>query len=142
MVRRELIGRKLADVHRRLDNVRRLRPEEADALERDEDLLDLVSFNLMLAVQACVDAASHIIADEGWPQPTTLRGAFDTLAREDVVSRETAAAMGRAAAFRNVVAHGYVEVVPALVYEAATDGLDELSRFAREVAAWIRDHAD
>jgi uncharacterized protein YutE (UPF0331/DUF86 family) len=35
--------------------------------------VDLVSFNLVLAVQSCSDIASHIIADEGWPAAQTSR---------------------------------------------------------------------
>jgi hypothetical protein len=38
--------------------------------------------------------------------------------------------------FRNVVAHGYVTIDPAIVYRAASEGVGDLERFAREIAVW------
>lgn len=54
-----------------------------------------------------------------------------------VIAASTADALGRAASFRNVVAHGYGRVAADLLYSAATDGVGDHERFAREVAGWI-----
>jgi uncharacterized protein YutE (UPF0331/DUF86 family) len=43
--------------------------QPTDELASDRDALDLVAFNLMLAVQAACDPASHLIADEGGRLP-------------------------------------------------------------------------
>jgi len=67
MVDADVIAAKLGELADRVGRVRQHRPADADALAADRDALDLVSFNLMLAVQACTDIASHLIADEGWP---------------------------------------------------------------------------
>lgn len=91
----------------------------------------------MLAVQSCADIASHIIADEGWPAAGNLAGGFNRLRDEGVISSETAAALCRAAGLRSVVAHGYSSINPAMVHEAAVNGVADLEAFAREVAAWV-----
>jgi len=101
------------------------------------DALDIVAFNLMLAVQTCADLASHIVADEEWPAARTLGEGFAQLAAQGVLSRSTADALARAAGPRNVVAHGYAGVDVALVHAAATRGLDDLDGFAREVTVWV-----
>jgi uncharacterized protein YutE (UPF0331/DUF86 family) len=116
--------------------VRRHCPAAAGELARDRDRLDLVSFNLMLAVQLCLDVASHLIADEGWPAAPDLAGSFARLREHAVVSEPVAEALARAAGLRNVVAHVYGRIDTDLVHLAATKGLRDLERFAAEVAAW------
>lgn len=137
MVERHLLAAKLTELEDRLARVRSHCPSTVDELRSNRDALDLVSFNLMLAVQSCSDIASHLIADDGWPAATSLAGAFNRIRDERVISAATAAALCRAVGLRNVVAHGYAGINPAMVHAAATQGLGDLEAFAREVAQWI-----
>jgi uncharacterized protein YutE (UPF0331/DUF86 family) len=133
----DLTAAKLAELGDRVARVRARCPATVDELRADRDALDLVSFNLMLAVQSCSDIASHLIADEGWRAATNLAGAFNRIRDEGVISATTAATLCRAVGLRNVVAHGYAGINPAMVHAAATLGLGDLEAFAREVAQWI-----
>lgn len=90
-------------------------------------------------MQACLDVASHLIADEGWQPATDLAGAFRRLGEEGVLRRDTAEALARASGLRNVVAHAYGSADAGLVFSGATDGLADLERFAAEVAGWIEE---
>ncbi len=136
MVNRDLLSAKLADLADRVGRVRSRCPPTAAELLANRDALDLVAFNLMLAVQICADIASHVIADEAWPPASTLAGGFHRLHEKGALSAATAAALGRAVGLRNVVAHGYAAVDPAMVHLAATQGLGDLEAFAREIASW------
>jgi uncharacterized protein YutE (UPF0331/DUF86 family) len=136
MVDRGLLSVKLAELADRIARASRRCPATVDELRADRDALDLVSFNLMLAVQACSDIASHIIADEGWPAAQSLAASFNRLRDEGVISSTTAAALSRAVGLRNVVAHGYGGINPAMVHAAATAGVRDLETFAQEVARW------
>jgi uncharacterized protein YutE (UPF0331/DUF86 family) len=138
MVDTELVAAKLSELARRVKRVRVHRPGSADELGTSPDAFDLVSFNLMLAVQACLDVASHLIADERWAPARDLGGSFERLAEHGVIRKETAAALRRASGLRNVVAHVYGKADPELVFAAATEGLEDLDRFASEVAAWTK----
>jgi uncharacterized protein YutE (UPF0331/DUF86 family) len=137
MTDRDVVAAKLAELEDRLGRVRVHRRGSAAELAADRDGSDLVAFNLMLAVQTCLDVASHVIADEGWPPAGTLAESFHRLAQHGVITAATDDALGRAASFRNVVAHGYGRVVADLLFAAATDGVHDLERFAHEVAGWI-----
>ena len=137
MVDRDLIAAKLVELCERAVRARSKCPASADELSTDSDALDLVSFNLMLAVQSCADIASHLIADEGWTPAATLAAGFHRLRDQGVISASTAEALCRATGLRNVVAHGYSGVNPAMIHEAASKGTDDLEQFAREVASWI-----
>lgn len=137
MTDRDVVTAKLAELEDRLGRVRANVRGSAAALASDRDASDLVAFNLMLAVQTCLDVASHVIADERWAPAATLAESFHLLAERGVITAETDTALGRAASFRNVVAHGYGRVVSDILFAAATDGVRDLERFAREVAAWM-----
>lgn len=137
MVNRNVIAAKLADLELRCRRVRLHSRSSAAVFAADSDALDLVAFNLMLAVQICADIASHIIADAGWPGARTLAEAFERLHEHGLLSSGTKTALARAAGLRNVIAHGYANVDVNLVHAAATQGIVDLDAFAREVATWL-----
>ena len=137
MVQLEIMQRKLAELDARVARVRAHRRPSAAELASDRDALDLVAFNLMLAVQAACDLATHLIADEGWTAPATAAESFLRLAEHQVIPAKTAAALRRAVGFRNVVAHGYAGIDVAAAHAASTAGVDDLDGFAREVATWL-----
>lgn len=141
MVQQEIVLRKLSELDQRVARVRAHRRATADDLAADRDALDLVAFNLMLAVQAATDLATHLIADEGWASPPTVGESFDRLAEHQVITHKTAAAMRRAVSFRNVVAHGYAGIDVTATHAASTVGLDDLDGFGREVATWLEHRA-
>ena len=65
------------------------------------------------------------------------RESFHRLAEHGVINDSPDEALGRAASFRNVVAHGYGRVVADLLFAAATDGVRDLERCAHGIAAWM-----
>ena len=138
MVDASVIAAKLGELDERIGRVRLHRPAAAEALRDDLDARDLVSFNLMLAVQSCLDVASHLIADEGWKPAASLAESFRRLAEHGVVSSQVADRLGKAAGLRHVVAHGYAGAEVDKIFAGATSGLTDLERFASEVAAWLR----
>jgi uncharacterized protein YutE (UPF0331/DUF86 family) len=136
-VNKNLIAAKLAELAERVSRVRRHCPARASELAADDDVLDLVSFNLMLAVQICSDIASHVISDEGWPVARSLAEGFQRLQQHGVIQAATAGALSKAIGLRNVVAHGYASIDVGMVHAAGTTGLDDLDAFAREVSTWV-----
>jgi uncharacterized protein YutE (UPF0331/DUF86 family) len=138
MVDADLVAAKLRELAERIARVRARVPSQTSTLAADRDTLELIAFNLMLALQSCLDIASHLIADEGWPPAVTLGEAFERLGERGVLDRTTAAALRRATGLRNVVAHGYSAAAPELLHQAATAGLADLERFSQQVSAWVR----
>lgn len=137
MVKADVVAAKLTELADRVERVRSSCPGTAEELAASRDALDLVSFNLMLAVQICADIASHIIADEGWPAARGLAESFTRLQTKAILSESTASALAKAVGLRNVVAHGYASIDPAMVFAAARSGLADLEGFATEVASWV-----
>lgn len=137
MVDANVFSEKLKQLSQRIAKVRSHCPADPEDLAPQSDALDLVSFNLLVAVQTCLDLATHLIAEESWPPAATAREAFERLEEHGVLSQETARALRRAIGLRNVVAHGYAGVDPAQIHGAASSGLPDLERFASELSAWV-----
>jgi uncharacterized protein YutE (UPF0331/DUF86 family) len=137
MVDVNILSEKLKQLSERITKVQAHCPEDPEDLADDSDMLDLVSFNLLVAVQTCLDLATHLISDEGWAPAATAREAFERLEEQDVISKETTRSLRKAVGLRNIVVHGYSGVDPAQIHTAATTGLSDLERFAKELSAWV-----
>lgn len=137
MVDANVIAEKLKLLSRRVEKVRTHCPADPKDLAPDSDALDIVSFNLLLAVQTTVDLASHLIADQSWAPAATAREVFERLEEKGVISSATARALREAVGLRNIVAHVYDAVDPVLIHAAASTGLSDLERFAAELSAWL-----
>jgi uncharacterized protein YutE (UPF0331/DUF86 family) len=137
LVDRNVVASKLTALAERIARVRLRTPDDQAAFVVNLDALELVSFNLMLAVQCCIDIAAHVIADQDWIPTGTLGEAFGRLRDHGAITVATCDALKRAVGLRNVVAHAYGAVDPALVHRAATAGLADLDTFAREISTWL-----
>ena len=141
MVDVDLVAAKLTELSSRVQRVREHVPREIEEMKSNQDTLDLVAFNLMLAVQSCLDIASHIIADEEWAVANTLGDSFERLQQHGVLSQAIAQQLRQAVGLRNVVAHGYAGIDLEACFQAATKGLADLDAFAREVGTWLASRA-
>ena len=86
---------------------------------------------MQLAIQACLDAASHVVSDDRLGEPSTNQELFRLLARAGRLTQELARSLSAAAGFRNVLLHGYAEVDSRVTRDLLDHHLDELLEFAR-----------
>lgn len=85
------------------------------AVPREELLLDQVrlghlKYAFVTMLEACIDAAHHVCASEGYGPVDTNAEAMLLLGRHEVLGREQAQAMAQAVRFRNLLVHGYADV--------------------------------
>jgi len=131
VVDRDLVLKKLAFVETCVAELRRLAKPEAIAGDIREQRF--VVHTLQLAVQAALDAASHIVSDERLGEPESNRQLFELLERAGWLSSPLAATMRNMAGFRNVVVHGYETVDLGIVRDVVENRLGDLLRFSDEV---------
>ena len=127
----ELLAKKLAFVETCVADLRRLaRPE---ALRDDIREERFVAYTLQIAIQAALDAASHIVSSERLGEPATNRALFDLLERDGWISPETRTVMHEVAGFRNIVVHGYQEIDARVLEDILAHRLDDLIAFCAAV---------
>ena len=63
---------------------------------------------MQVAIEVCLDLASHIISYEGFREPLDNKDCFQVLQENDLISAELVDRLKRMAQFRNVVVHDYI----------------------------------
>lgn len=111
------------------------------AMDREELLADRVrlgdlKYTFQTAIEACIDAAQHVVADRGLGVPASNADVFRSLAVAGLVDHELAATLAGAVGFRDVLVHGYAEVDDALVVDNLARR-DSLRRFVAEMATLL-----
>lgn len=130
MVDREVFNRRLAKLEELLRSLRALAGEERARFLTDRALQAQAERWLHLAAECAIDLAHHLIADRGWSTPATYKEAFAVLQREGVLSEQLSDQMSNWAALRNVLAHLYLEIDHAIIFDVLTGDLDQLSEYA------------
>ncbi len=129
----EKVRKKLALIDSFVRELRVLaRPEE---IERDVREQRFVLHTLQLAIQAALDVASHIVADDQLGEPRQYRDLFLTLVEAGWLPRELAEPLTQMAGFRNIVVHGYEEVDLATVRRILDRRLGDLNAFTAGIRA-------
>lgn len=95
-----------------------------------------LKYTFQTAIEACIDAAHHVIAAEGLQVAPSNADAFRTLAAAGLLDRELADSMAGAVGFRNVLVHGYADVRDDLVV-ANLERLDDLRGVVRAMTALL-----
>jgi len=104
----DLLEKKLAFIETCVSELQRL--AIADKIDTDLKERRFIEHTLQLAIQACLDAASHVVSDDRLGEPNTNQELFRLLARAGRLSQELARSLSAAAGFRNVLVRGYAEV--------------------------------
>jgi len=103
----------------------------------DRDLQDIVERNFEIMIQACIDLGLHVLADEPRAVPDSAREVFGALGEAGFLDGELAGRLESMAGFRNVLAHVYAEVDPALVH-ANLERLDDVRDYVAALAPALR----
>jgi uncharacterized protein YutE (UPF0331/DUF86 family) len=134
----DVIDAKLRELSRRLRRVEAKQPASVKQLAADEDLQDILTRNLELAIQTCIDIAFHLCGAHG-VVPTTAADAFAKLARRELIEHSLAERLQRAVGFRNVLAHEYTAVDWKIVMRVVRTGTRDLAAFGKAVVKMLED---
>lgn len=123
------------------DHLQRVRDHKSVAFEEflaDRDRQDIVSFNLVLALQGCADLACHVVSEKGWGIPNSYHDAIAILAKHNHFSSRQSEAYKKLFSFRHDIIHEFAQVDPAEVYRVMMEELDELDKFVADIKSHIR----
>jgi len=129
VVDRDLIIAKASSVRKYLKRVEEKRGQDVQEFLKDFDCQDIVSFNLQLAIQNCIDIAAHIISEEGIGVPGSLTEMFYLLEENGYLSEGLTEKMVRAVGFRNLLVHEYGKIDLKQVYQIANEHIEDLNRY-------------
>lgn len=128
---------KIVSLERCIQRIQGRTPRDRQTLSDDLDRQDIIVLNLERAVQACVDIASHIVAELTLPAPMTMAESFETLRHAGVISAAVADRMQKSVGFRNIAVHEYHAINWNVVFAIITEHLDDFRKYAAEIMQWV-----
>jgi uncharacterized protein YutE (UPF0331/DUF86 family) len=123
----ELLAKKLAFVESCVADLRRLAITEN--IDSDVKERRFVEHTVQLAIQGCLDAASHIVSDDRLGEPQTNQELFRLLEQAGRISKDLSQKLRAAAGFRNILVHGYADVDVNVTRDVVEHHLDDLLAF-------------
>lgn len=100
-------------------------------LKRNKLLRRYIERTLHLAVEACLDIGSHIIADLGLREPEDNKDIMAVLGEAGYIPPAKIASFKKMAQFRNVIVHDYARIDPEILLGIIRNNLEDLRLFAR-----------
>jgi uncharacterized protein YutE (UPF0331/DUF86 family) len=135
MIEPDIILDKVATIQRclyRIKSVTDLNPEKLNDINAE----DIFVLNLQRAVQATIDIANHVVAQESLGFPTSLRDNFTLLEDEGIIPSHLAEQMKNMCGFRNIATHNYKQISKPVLKAILTDHLKELELFSQTIMAY------
>lgn len=136
MVDPERLVAVLSRITARLVILDRYAAEEHEPLLADRVRMGDLKYTFQTAIEACIDAAQHVVADHGLTVPSSNADAFRSLAAAGLIDAGLATVLAGAVGFRNVLVHDYAEVDDRRVV-AHLAHLAELRRFVAAMAGLL-----
>ncbi len=136
MVDPEAVRRRLHQIDGRLGSLHVIRSEGRDAFLASDATQAQVERHLQIAIQAAIDIANHIVAEESSETPEDYPSTFAALRSIGVIDGELVLRLRLAAGLRNILVHGYLDVDPEIVWRSL-EGLDDLTAFAAQVESFL-----
>ena len=133
MVDKALIGRKLERAEGYLKQIRLKKDPGIAVFIKDSDLQSVILFNLIQAIQSCIDMGSHIISDSEWETPSTQAEIFEIVASRKVITKALAKKMIQMVGFRNRIVHEYEKTDMKIVHTVWKKHSADIESFCRAV---------
>ncbi len=138
MVDPDVLTRKTLSLREALLDLENASVRDASQLAENRMLRAAVERWLQIAIEAAIDIAFHVVADEGWTPAETGRGAFLLLAAHGRLELSLATRLGKAAAMRNLLVHGYAAIDLEQLARVIREDVGDLASFGKVASAWIQ----
>jgi uncharacterized protein YutE (UPF0331/DUF86 family) len=129
VVDRDLIIAKAASVRSHLDRISAKTDSGLQDFLSDVDRQDIVAFNLHIAVESCIDIASHIISENGWGVPGSASEMFYLLEDKGILESALTERMIKAVGLRNLIVHEYGDIDLKRLFTTVRDDLKDITAF-------------
>ena len=138
MVEQVLIERFLADIKANVRELRAANDITWEVYQTDTRARRFVERTLHILLEACIDVAQHIIADEQLREPINYRDVFTVLAENDILRTEDLETFHNMASFRNLLVHYYDRVDDTIVYGIFTRHVADFDLFVERIVVYLQ----
>jgi uncharacterized protein YutE (UPF0331/DUF86 family) len=137
MVNKIVIERIIADIKGNVKELKDAKDITWDIYRADIRERRFVERSLHIIIEACIDAAQHIISDENMREPSSYRDTFAVLAENKVLKPDDLPRFENIASFRNLIVHYYERVDDSVVFGIFKNNLHDFDLFVDRIVHFI-----
>jgi uncharacterized protein YutE (UPF0331/DUF86 family) len=130
---------KFDSIARCLERLESKKPFTLETLCTDFDLQDIISTNIVRAIQLTVDVCTMILSRTSLNIPGEMGQLFAGLSQLGWLSAETALKLKKMIGLRNIMIHEYEKIDWVIVFHVTENCLGDIKAFVREVSAKLVD---
>jgi len=134
------------------EKVTRLMSEATNALEalyelssipkgeflKNKHYVSSAKYNLLVAIEACIDIAYHLISKNKMRLPKDYADSFRVLSERKIIDDDLTRRLILMARFRNRLVHIYWEVDDEFIYEILKNNLSDIEEFMESISKALR----
>jgi uncharacterized protein YutE (UPF0331/DUF86 family) len=132
MLEQDAILSKISIIKRCLQSIKSITGLQPESLE-DIVAQDVFVLNVQRSVQACIDMANILIAENGWKLPSSYKESFSILFDNNIIPEKLAKTMQKMCGFRNIAVHDYQQILPEIMKSILVDHLKDFEEFYTEI---------
>ncbi len=133
MVDKDVLLAKISAAKKHLTRLQTLPVGSFRFFSEDLNTQDIVLFNLQLAVQNCIDIASHIVSTQGLPVPGSTSEMFYCLEENGYIDRQLSEKMVKSVGLRNLIVREYGKLDLSRIYGILQDDIKDLDAYVKAV---------
>jgi len=133
-----LIERILNDIKANVDDLKAATDITWQVYRTDKRARRFVERTLHVLVEACIDAAQHIISDEHLREPTSYRDTFAVLAENEIIKADELPRFEAMASFRNLIVHYYERIDDAVVFGVFRQRMGDFELFICRITDYLK----
>jgi len=132
-----LIERILTDIRSHVKDLADATDITWEIYKTDKRSRRFVERTLHVLIEACIDVAQHIIADENLREPVSYRDTFTILAEKDILQSSDLERFESMASFRNLLVHYYERMDDEVVYGIFKQNLSDFDLFVERIVKYL-----
>lgn len=133
----ELIRSRCQEIEDSLSRLEKLREKPKEAFLANQDIQDIASYRLLVAIEAALNLCYHVTAKRLKKVPEEYAECFVLLADAGIIPKELSESLKKTARFRNLLVHMYWKIDYSTVYEILQNNLKDLRRFSEIIAGLL-----
>ena len=110
-----------------------------ELLLKDKHKIASVKYNFIIAIEAAIDIANHIISKNRLRSPEDYGDTFKVLREGGIVNEEFATTLVSMARFRNRLVHLYWEVDNKLLIEILKENISDFENYLRQIGNFLKE---
>lgn len=126
---RERITRLMAGVENALQSLHELGEFDEEEFLKNRHYISSAKYNLLVAIEACIDIAYHLISRNKLRLPKDYADSFKVLEENGIIDGQLAHRLILMARFRNRLVHIYWDVDDKMIYRIITENVRDIEDF-------------